>query len=78
MIKMKDLTGANMLWNVAPKNETQTAFRRFARVPHGEVRSMFSDSAEEFANTNPLRKTEIDTPFSHILGPLVLGGDDDD
>lgn len=78
MIKMKDLTRQNLLWNAAPRNPTQTAFARFQKVPHGEMRSMFTDSAESFANTNPLTKREIETPFAHILGPLVLGGEDDE
>ena len=76
MIKMKDAIGQNMLYNIAPRNPTQTAFRRFARVPHGVMRSAFSDSQESFTKSNPLKVREIDTPFSDILGPLVLGEED--
>jgi len=77
MIKMKDAIGQNMFWNLPVRNPTQTAFRRFAKVPHGVMRSAFSDSQEEFTKSNPLKVREIDTPFSDILGPLVLGEEDE-
>ena len=77
MIKMKDAIGQNTFWNLPPRNPTQTVFRRFAKVPHGAVRSAFSDSQEDFAKSNPLTVREIDTPFSDILGPLVLGEEEE-
>ena len=77
MIKMKDAIGQNMFWNLPVRNPTQTAFRRFAKVPHGVMRSAFSDSQESFTKSNPLVAGKIDTPFSDILGPLVLGDEED-
>ena len=76
MIKIKSLP--HPLWNAPGRGGVQTAFTRFQKQPHGQLRSLFSDSADAFRASNPLVKREIETPYSDILGPLVLGGEEDD
>lgn len=34
----------NKLWNIAPRNPTQTAYSRFMRGPEGEIKTMFTES----------------------------------
>lgn len=75
MIQVKNLL--NPLWNAPGRGGVQTAFTRFKKQPYGQLRTLFSDSEENFKSLNPLVKREIETPYSDILGPLVLGGEDE-
>jgi hypothetical protein len=36
------------LWNIAPRNRTQTQYTRFLRTPHGELDTMFSKTKSAF------------------------------
>jgi hypothetical protein len=67
----------NLLHNVFPRNPTQTAFHRFTKTPGGAMRTAFTDSVEAFTKGNPLMERRIYTPFSDTMGPLVLGGEED-
>ena len=45
---MKDRLGWSAVWNQPLRNETQNVYRRFQRVPWGEMRSAFKDSQDSF------------------------------
>ena len=38
----------NRLWNVAPKNPTQTKYNRFRTGPDGKLKSGFTDAIEAY------------------------------
>jgi hypothetical protein len=46
---MKDRLKTNYLWNIAPRNRTQTFYTRFMRVPDGPLKSQFTASKEAFS-----------------------------
>ena len=50
----------NKLWNIAPKNPTQTRYNRFRTGPNGKMKSGFTDAVEGFEKAmeplKPLRE----------------------
>jgi hypothetical protein len=47
----------NKLWNLAPRNPTQTRYNRFRTGPRGELRTGFTDAIESFEKAMNERKT---------------------
>jgi len=47
----------NLLWNIAPKNPTQTRYLRFRTTPSGKLRTGFSDAVEGFEKAMKRTKT---------------------
>ena len=52
---MKDRLGLqkrldSMLWNQAPRNPTQTMYRRFRSMPHTDLSNDFTRHQEDFTN----------------------------
>lgn len=62
----------NTLWNVAPRNPTQTAYTRFLRNPSEPLKTAFSIAQESFDKEMADR---LKTSYSDLLDDTG-GGDD--
>jgi len=38
----------NKTWNIAPRNPTQTRYRRFLKMPGSELKTSFTDIQKDF------------------------------
>lgn len=55
----------NKLWNIYPKNPTQTRYFRFLRGPDSEIKTQFTESVGNF---NKKKKDLFLTKYSKFLG----------
>jgi len=70
---MTDYLSQYKIWNTPIKNRTQTMFTRFVQMPHGETRTFFSDSQEDWKRRQDLfknykLKTKYDQYFENAGG----------
>jgi hypothetical protein len=54
----------NALWNIAPRNPTQTAYTRFLKTPEGRMRTAFTDAQDAF---QAMGDNVLKTAYSDIL-----------
>ena len=54
----------NTLWNIFPKNPTQTRYLRFLKTPDSEIKTMFTESVSNF---NQKKKDLFLTKYSKFL-----------
>ena len=56
------------LWNLAPRNETQTAYTRFLRGPESEIKSAFTNSQSQWQKEMTDRlKTDYDELWRGVI-----------
>ena len=56
----------NRLWNVAPKNPTQTKYNRFRTGPDGKLKSGFTDAVEGYDKA----RKDYKTIYEKFIGDL--------
>jgi len=61
---MKDRLGQNRWWNMPMRNPVQTSYRRFKKVPWGEIKTPFTESVNKF---NKFNKDKLKTIYSEFL-----------
>lgn len=57
----------NVLWNIFPRNPTQTRYFRFLKGPDSEIKTMFTESVSKFSKKN---KDRLKTRYTRLLGDL--------
>jgi len=56
----------NKLWNIAPRNPTQTRFNRFRTGPDGKLKSGFTDAVEGYDKAMKKYKTIYEKFFGDL------------
>lgn len=62
---MKDYLKMARIWNVAPRNRTQTYYTRFLKGPSAEIKSQFTESQKAFKKFG---EDAMKTRYSELLG----------
>ena len=64
--EMRDRLGKSAWDNLPISNPTQNRYSRFMKMPHGEIKTAFTDSIEWFKNF----QKETDTVYERLIGEL--------